>query len=71
MGLSYFLEENDERKRVVKLFEVLKKVKEIVFFLDDMWDYFLIEDVGFFIGVKGFKFILFFRNVEVFRRMEC
>lgn len=71
MGLSHLLEENDERKRAAKLFEALKKAKEIVLFLDDMWDHFSTEDVGLPIGAKGFKFILSSRNVEVLRRMEC
>ncbi|KAL2944106.1 hypothetical protein RDABS01_032453 [Bienertia sinuspersici] len=53
------------------LLEGLKDVKEIVIFLDDMWEYFPLKEIGIPVEAKNFKYIISTRNAEVVRRVDC
>lgn len=64
-------EEKDEMKRVVVLYNRLIKMGKMILVLDDMWEFFLIEEIGIFFGYNSCKIIFSIRNLEVCRRMGC
>jgi disease resistance protein RPS2 len=63
--------EEDEKKRAVKLSNGLIAKKKFVLILDDLWNHFSPEKVGVPVGVDGCKLILTSRSLRVCRQMCC
>uniref|UniRef100_A0A6N2NFX5 Uncharacterized protein n=1 Tax=Salix viminalis TaxID=40686 RepID=A0A6N2NFX5_SALVM len=61
--------EEDEKKRAVKLSNGLIAKKKFVLILDDLWNHFSPEKVGVPVGVNGCKLILSSRSLRVCRQM--
>ncbi|KAG5235529.1 disease resistance protein [Salix suchowensis] len=61
--------EEDEKKRAVKLSNGLIAKKKFVLILDDLWNHFSPEKVGVPVGVNGCKLILASRSLRVCRQM--
>lgn len=63
-------EEDDERKRAARLARNLKRRKNFILILDDVWENICLKKVGICVG-KGRKLVLTTRSLEVCRRMNC
>ncbi|KAK6934328.1 NB-ARC [Dillenia turbinata] len=61
---------NEEKIRAAILYKALATQKSVLI-LDDVWEPFLLEDVGIPIGEKSCKVILTTRLLDVCRRMGC
>ncbi|KAH7843916.1 hypothetical protein Vadar_022338 [Vaccinium darrowii] len=64
-------DEGDEKRMAALLFEGLKKRKNTVLILDDIWDHFPLEKVGIPVGVNGCKLIVTSRSLDLCHRMGC
>ena len=71
LGQPKILEEADEMKKPAILSEALKRRRNVVVILDDMWNHFPVEKVGVPIGENGCKLLLTTRSLDVCRRMNC
>ncbi|KAF3438290.1 hypothetical protein FNV43_RR21052 [Rhamnella rubrinervis] len=70
LGLG-FLDEKDERKRAAVLASVLRKKKNFVLILDDIWDPIKLDEVGIPANEIGCKLIITTRSLDVCRMMNC
>jgi disease resistance protein RPS2 len=57
---------DDEKKKAAKL-----RRKQSVLILDDVWNHFLLENVGIPLRVNGCKLILTTRSLDLCQRMSC
>ncbi|KAA8535390.1 hypothetical protein F0562_030393 [Nyssa sinensis] len=64
-------EELDERQRAAKLFHALRRRKNFVVILDDMWRVFLPEHIGIPVGIEEGRLLVTTRLLEVCRGMRC
>ncbi|PON98735.1 AAA+ ATPase domain containing protein [Trema orientale] len=64
------VEEDDQQNRAAQLLAVLNRKKSVLF-LDDVWEFFPLEDVGVLAGSNGCKVILISRQKNVCRIMHC
>lgn len=71
MELSYLLTEKSTIRKAASLFYELSQRKNVLLFVDDVWDHFSFEKVGIPIGDHGCKLILTTRSLDVCRRMNC
>ncbi|KAF3438297.1 hypothetical protein FNV43_RR21059 [Rhamnella rubrinervis] len=65
------LDEKDERKRAAVLASVLRKKKNFVLILDDIWDPIKLDEVGIPANEIGSKLIITTRSLDVCRMMNC
>ncbi|GAB4829847.1 hypothetical protein Ancab_040667 [Ancistrocladus abbreviatus] len=71
MHLDCLLDVEDQRKRAAMLSAALKGKENSMLILDDVWEEFVVGDVGIPIGENGCKLILTSRSFEVYRKMAC
>ncbi|KAF3438295.1 hypothetical protein FNV43_RR21057 [Rhamnella rubrinervis] len=65
------LDEIDERKRAAVLASVLRKKRNFVLILDDIWDPIKLDEVGIPANEIGCKLIITTRSLDVCRMMNC
>ncbi|KAF3438300.1 hypothetical protein FNV43_RR21062 [Rhamnella rubrinervis] len=65
------LNEEDERKRAAVLASVLRKKKNFVLILDDIWDPIKLDEVGIPANETGCKLIITTRSLHVCQMMDC
>ncbi|KAL5566226.1 hypothetical protein UlMin_029390 [Ulmus minor] len=61
----------EEKKKAAQLARTLGGRRGTVLILDDVWDCFHADELGFPIGLNGFKLILSTRSLELCRKMNC
>lgn len=72
MDLNYLITEKNAIRKAASLSYELKQRKNVFLFLDDVWEYFPLEEVGIPVGEEnGCKLILTSRSLDVCRRMKC
>ncbi|PON70701.1 NB-ARC domain, LRR domain containing protein [Trema orientale] len=64
-------EVEDEIKRAAQLAQTLKRKKDIIIILDDVWEHICVKKVGIPVGENGCKLILTTRSLTVCRMMQC
>ncbi|KAF3438293.1 hypothetical protein FNV43_RR21055 [Rhamnella rubrinervis] len=65
------LKENDERKRAAVLASILRKKKNFVLILDDIWDPIKLVEVGIPANEIGCKLVITTRSLHVCQMMDC
>ncbi|XP_071912000.1 putative disease resistance protein At4g10780 [Coffea arabica] len=63
--------EDNDRKRAAQLFQALKRRRNFVLILDDVWTHFDLENVGIPLRVDGSKLIITSRSLDVCCAMGC
>ncbi|KAL3530101.1 hypothetical protein ACH5RR_009423 [Cinchona calisaya] len=63
--------EDNEMKRAAQLFQALKRRKNFVLILDDVWTHINLENVGIPLRAEGRKLIITSRSLDVCRTMGC
>ena len=64
-------DEKDERKRAAVLASAMRKKKNFVLILDDIWDHIKLDEVGIPANEIGCKLIITTRFLDVCRKMGC
>ncbi|KAJ9672731.1 hypothetical protein PVL29_026085 [Vitis rotundifolia] len=67
----HFSKEEDEKIRAALLLEALQKKKKFVLILDDVWEVYVLREVGIPIGIDGGKLIITTRSRDVCLRIGC
>ena len=62
---------DDEMQRAAQLAYALKKRKDFILILDDIWEHICVKKVGIPIGENGCKLVLTTRSLTVCRTMQC
>ncbi|XP_073262854.1 probable disease resistance protein At1g61300 [Populus alba] len=63
--------EDDDLHRAAKLSEKLRKKQKWILILDDLWNYFELDEVGIPVLLKGCKLIMTTRSETICLRMAC
>ncbi|PHT52189.1 hypothetical protein CQW23_06651 [Capsicum baccatum] len=61
----------DKHGRADQLNWAFKKMKNIVIILDDVWEHLRLEELGYPLGMEGYKLILTTRSFEVYQKIGC
>ncbi|KAL9236363.1 hypothetical protein vseg_011043 [Gypsophila vaccaria] len=70
LGLDLSLQEDVERRRAL-IFQRLSKLEKSVLIIDDLWNYYLVDQIGIPLNTSSCKIILTTRSLDVCRRMNC
>ncbi|KAH9603190.1 hypothetical protein KSS87_021910 [Heliosperma pusillum] len=71
LELCYLFQEKNEIKKAASLSYEMKRRKNLVLILDNVWEHFSSEEVGIPVGENNIKLILTTRSLDVCRRLNC
>ncbi|XP_074319420.1 disease resistance protein UNI-like [Silene latifolia] len=71
LELCYLFQEKNEIRKAASLSHEMKRRKNLVLILDDVWEHFSAEEVGIPVGENNLKLIFTTRSLDVCRRLNC